>query len=221
MDYEKMIRSKKSFLESRSFFEKLCDARTLLNRRLWMQQKPLLESVSESDFSNIKKILDDLQKQKIIGDWIIGGGTALTYYTSAIPTIDIDVFSYYTSATIFRPFGDLYDYLIEKYDAKPKGEMIEVKGLYLQFLPADSTNPVDEEAVKHPVVIHGGLKIFSLEYLICSMIYLGSPKYKERISRLKKEKKYDETTLVSLLKKFGIEKEWSKIEGGQNVKLGL
>lgn len=211
MDYDAMIKLKKKFLEGRTFFEKLCDSRTLLNRKRWLNDQPLLESVDEKDLDKVKKILDDLQDKNIIGDWVIGGGTALIYYTDAIPTIDIDVFSYYTSASIFAPLGDLYEYMKDKYSAEVDGEAIKVNGLYLQFLPADSTNPVDEEAVKHPLIIKNGLKIFKLEYLICSMLYLKSQKYMRRLPIVKDEQKYDEQALRKLLKKFNLEKEWEKI----------
>jgi|GEM_PF-2246990 len=211
MRFETIAESKKRFLESRTFFERLSDSRQLLNRKLWYQDKPLLENVSEGDFDKIKKVLDDLQSQGIIKDWIIGGGTALMYYTDAVPTIDIDIFSYYTSASFMRPFGDLYEYLSTKYGAVPQDEMIKVGNLYLQFLPTDSTNPVDEEAVKHPNIIKHGLRIFQLEYLICSMLYLGLPKYVKRLETIKAENKYDFETLKELLKKFRLEKKWDKI----------
>jgi len=203
--------NKSEFFSKRNFFEKLCDARTLLNRRNYLQDKPLIENVSVSDFSKIKDIMDDLQDNGFIEDWIIGGGTAVMYYADAIPSIDVDIFAHYTSTSFLAPLSEVYEYLIDKYKAKIDSDMIKIGGLYLQFLPADSSNPVDTEATKHPNIVKGGLRLFEFEYLICSMLYVGSKKYIPRLSLIKMECRHDEKKLNKLLKKFGLEKEWEDV----------
>lgn len=204
-------KNKADFIEQRTFFEKLCDARTLLNRKNYLQDKPLLEETTVHDFSKIKVIMDDLQDNGFIEDWTIGGGTAVMYYANAIPSIDVDIFAHYTSTSFLAPLSEVYEYLIDKYKAKVEKEMIKIGSLYLQFLPADSNNPVDTEATKHPNIIKGGLRLFEFEYLICSMLYVGSKKYIPRLSLIKSEELYDEKKLIRLLKKFGLEKEWEDV----------
>lgn len=202
---------KDQFFRERPFFEKLCDGRELLNRQRYFRDLPVYESVDPEDFAKAGKVLEELQENGIIGNWIIGGGTALTYYTTSIPTIDVDVFAYYTAGSMFEPFGQLYPYLIENYGAKVDHEMIKVGKVYFQFLPLDTDNPVDAEAVKHPNVVKGGIRIFKLEYIICSMLYLKAPKYDPRLVLLKSEKQYDEKELRKLLKKFDLEEEWDDV----------
>lgn len=205
------LRDKNFFFRSRKYHEKLADARRILNRRQYAQKKTLFEKVEPEDFEQVKIILDDLQSKGIIGEWAIGGGAAVTYYTLAIPSIDIDVFSTYAGSSLLMPFGDLYPYLIKTYGAVAEGDMLRIKGLYLQFLPAESSNPVDAEAVKDPRILEDGMRIFKLEYLICSMLYLRSPKYQARLLHLKVEHQYDEQELRKLLQKFGLEERWDRI----------
>jgi hypothetical protein len=205
------LKKKAQFFKERAFYTKLCDARTLVNRHRYFHNETLLEKVEPEDFEKVKEILDDLQGQGIIGDWIIGGGAAVTYYTLAIPSIDIDIFSTYQASSMFEPYGKLYSYLAKKYGARVEAEMIVIDGLYLQFLPSDSSSPVDVEAQQHPLITEDGLRLFELEYLICSMLYLGTPKYKIRLQHLKAEAQYDEEKLRRLLLKFGLDTKWRVI----------
>ncbi len=200
--------AKEEFFRQRTLAEKLCDARTLLNRRRQFRNEPLLATVGEPDLERVKVILDDLEEGGFISDWIIGGGTAVMYYSEVIPTIDIDVFARYGLTSPLAPLTRVYEHLIASYNAKAEGEMIRVGGIYLQFLPADSGNPVDAEAVKHPNIVSGGLRLFGLEYLICSMLQIGSRKYLPRLALIKTENRFDREKLDGLLKKFGLENKW-------------
>lgn len=202
---------KAEFFRQRNFFEKLCDARTLLNRKNYASDSPLLENAAVSDFAKIKDILDDLQDNGIVADWIIGGGTAVMFYSEVIPTIDVDVFARYSAPSILAPLQDVYAYLTGKYDATAVGGMLRIGGLYLQFLPADSGNPVDAAAVRHPHIVKGGLRLFELEYLICSMLHVGARKYLPRLALIKTENRYDGKKLAGLLRQFGLELAWQRI----------
>ena len=204
---------KEEFFRNRSLSEKLCDARTLLNRRQDFRGLQLYEKLDASDFEDMKVILDDLRDQGLISEWVIGGGTAVMYYTDAIPSVDVDVFAYYPHTSALAPLSRVYECLITAYGAKIKEEMINVGGIYFQFLPSDSKNPVDAEAARHPNTVKGGLKIFGFEYLICSMLYVGSRKYISRLMTIKAEQSYDDKKLSELLKKFRLEKQWEAIPG--------
>lgn len=203
--------SKSDFFKRRSLAEKLCDARTLLNRKRYFRSEPLLENVLESDFERVREILNDLQDKGLISEWIIGGGTAVMYYSDVVPTIDIDVFARYAAPSFLAPLSEVYEYLIGTYHAKIEAELIRIGSLYLQFLPADSTNPVDAEATRYPCMIRDGVRLFELEYLVCSMLYVGSKKYLPRLALIKSESRYDAAKLAGLMKKFGLEEKWESI----------
>lgn len=203
--------SKKRFFNQRSLGKKLCDARILLNRKRFFRNEPLLEKVIESDFIMVPEILNDLEENGLLSGWIVGGETAVMYYSDVVPTVDIDVFARYAAPSFLAPLSKVYEYLFAKYHAKIEAEMIRIGGIYLQFLPVDSNNPVDAEAARHPNSIPSGLRLFQLEYLICSMLYVGSKKYLPRLAFIKAENMYDAVKLSGLLLKFGLGERWEKI----------
>jgi len=203
--------SKEEFFKQRSLAEKLCDARTILNRKRFLRNESVLENVVESDLLRFKAIMDDLEESSLVSDWIIGGGTAVMYYSEVVPTIDIDVFARYAAKSFLAPLSEVYAHLVEKHNTRFEAEMVRIGSLYLQFLPADSGNPADAEAVRHPKIIQDGLRLFELEYLICSMLHVGSRKYLSRLTLIKSESRYDEAKLIGLLKTFGLEQKWESL----------
>ncbi|HPH03785.1 MAG TPA: hypothetical protein PK297_12600, partial [Spirochaetota bacterium] len=82
---------KYDFFKSRSFAEKMCDSRVLVNRKLLFEKQPLLDQVEQTDCARLVTILADLEQRGLLADWAIGGATALSNYTIAIPTVGIDI----------------------------------------------------------------------------------------------------------------------------------
>ena len=137
------------------------------------------------------RVLDEMVKDEVITDYVIGGATALLYYT--IPhfvTEDIDVFVY----------------------SKSQGEYIILEGFPVQFLvPYDQ---ISREAFANAVPLtmwDVRFKVFSLEYNMAIMIQLGDEKYFERLRILRKHKLFDEAMLASLLERFNLAGKWSAL----------
>jgi len=158
-------------------------------------------------------MLDDLEKNNIVEDYVIGGATALLYYSTPHLTDDIDVFIKKKQNGILFSLTDLYEFLKNKYKAKEDGEFLIVKGNPIQFLvPGDK---ITQEAFDNPnnVSIKGKkFKIFSLEYIIAIMLFLGKPKYRERLRIVKEENKYNISSLNFILHKYNLLEKWNKIE---------
>jgi hypothetical protein len=165
---------------------------------------------SESfSMSNIIDILDDLQKNDLIDEYVLGGATALLYYSTPHLTEDIDVFISVQHKGIIINLSPIYSFLKKKYKAKEYKETLLLDDNPVQFLvPMDG---LTEEAFKkyNEIKIRSKkLKIFSLEYLIAIMLHLGKSKYKERLRVVKEENKYDSVVLNKILKKYNLESKW-------------
>jgi len=165
-------------------------------------------------FENIIDLLNDLKKNKLISDYVLGGSVALTYYTQPnIPTNDIDIFiTPKNNSTIFN-ISPIYDYLKNNYGAIEQKEWIEINGIPIQFLSPDIG--LHGEAFKNAQKKKSGgkeFKIFSLEYLIAIMLLLSNKKYKARLEQLIDENNFDIKKLEPILKKYNLLHKWNKLK---------
>jgi hypothetical protein len=148
----------------------------------------------------------------VIEDYVIGGATALMYFS--IPnfvTEDIDVFVYLKAnpASTMIDVSPIYNYLVSRKNARVQGDYVIVDGFPIQFLiPYDD---VSKEAFAHAIRItpeQMSFKIFDLEYSMAIMIQLGKEKYIERLRTLMRYRLFNEKKLESLLEKFNLAAKW-------------
>lgn len=213
--FKKIEESKKQYqneLLNSSFLTKLSSLIRIQEKALFFKQ--IKQKFDESfDFPKIIDIIEDLKDQNLIQDYCLGGATALLYYSTPHLTEDIDIFIELKRKSLIYNLSDIYQYLKDNYQAVEKGEFILIKGFPVQFLLAG--NQVTQEAFDEANYINISgkkFKIFSLEYLIAIMLYLGKSKYKERLRIVKEEQKYDENILNKLLQKYNLINKWNLIQ---------
>ncbi len=156
--------------------------------------------------------LDEMVRDGVIEDYVIGGATALMYFS--VPnfvTEDIDVFVYLKGkpATAIIDVSPIYSYLTSRKNAHVQGDYVIVDGFPIQFLiPYDD---VSKEAFAHAIRItpeQMSFKIFDLEYTMVIMIQLGKEKYVERLRTLLRHRLFNESKLDSLLQHFNLASKW-------------
>jgi hypothetical protein len=161
---------------------------------------------------NVIRTLDDMVRDGVIEDYVIGGATALMYFS--IPnfvTEDIDVFVYLKTrpGSTIIDVSPIYNYLISRKGARVQGDYIFVDGFPIQFLiPYDD---VSREAFAHAIRVtpeQMSFKIFDLEHSMTIMIQLGKEKYAERLRVLIRHRLFDEAKLNFLLEKFSLTSKW-------------
>ncbi len=165
------------------------------------------------------KTLEDLVRAGIIKEYVIGGATALLYFSQPTFTDDIDVFVYLAeSGPRLLNISPIYKYLIEHRGATTKEDHILIEGFPIQFLvPYDD---LSEEAFKKAVMakIEGAqFRVFDLEHLMAIMIQLGKAKYIERLRILVENKSFDSKKLHRILTRFKLLGKWDKIKAGWKV----
>lgn len=210
--YFKIEESKKAYqqdLLNSSFEEKINALNRIKEKKTFMQGQ-----LSES-FMMLKVIeaLDALIKENLIEDWVMGGATALLYYSTPHLTEDINIFISIKSKSSIVNLAPIYEYLKWHYAAKEDREYILLAHTPIQLLmPEDK---LTDEAVKNTQVVSLSgqkFKIMKLEYLIAIMLNLGKSKYRERLRIVKEESKYDKKVLEKLLIKYNLLDKWNKFE---------
>ncbi|HLG19091.1 MAG TPA: hypothetical protein VI895_04650 [Bdellovibrionota bacterium] len=162
----------------------------------------------------VLKVLTKMVKDGVIQDYVIGGASALLYFSKPTFTEDIDVFVYTTaSPSTLIDLSPIYNYLVKQKKALVQGEHILVEGYPVQFLiPYDD---LSREAFEKAITVslhHSRFKLFDLEYLMAIMIQLGKPKYLERLRILLEDKTFNEKKLLSILSRFRLSRKWDKMK---------
>ena len=162
------------------------------------------------------QVINNLQKEKIIEGYAMGGATALLFYAEPALTFDVDIFVFLPdnkNTTTLLDLSPLYSSLKSKgYDAEKEHVMIE--GIPVQFIPV--YNPLIEDAVKQASIKeYEGIKIkvLSIEYLLAIMIDTNRPKDRERIGKLLDEVSFDQKALELILDRHSLRKKWEQQVG--------
>ena len=157
------------------------------------------------------KVIKELEKDKIISAYAIGGGIAATYYLEPLLTFDLDIF--------FIPVQERLDILTPIYEClrekgfRPRQEQVLIGGIPVQFIPA--YNALIEEAVRQAKTAayqHLKVRILGIEHLIAIGLQTFRPKDRERIVRFLDEAKVDHRRLHDILKDHGLLDKYKKFK---------
>lgn len=159
------------------------------------------------------KVINELKKKRLISDYAIGGGIAAIFYIEPFLTYDLDVFiipSEKEKRENLILLTPIFDYLKNK-GYHWKGEHIMIRGIPVQFIPADK---LEEEAVRNAKEIeYEGVKtkIIKPEYLISLLLRAGRKKDIEKIERFLEQTKIDIKSLKSILHKYGLSDKFKNL----------
>ena len=164
---------------------------------------------------HVIQILDEMVKDDIITDYVIGGATALLYFSEPTFTEDIDVFVHLKQqgSSVIVDMSPLYEHLTTRKGYRHDGDYVLVEGFPVQFIvPYDALSV--EAFSKAAVVSLAGnrVKIFDIEYLIAIMLQLGKRKYRERLRILVEDRPFDDATLIDVLTRFGLLEKWNALK---------
>ena len=213
-DFSKIEKSKLSYQKAllKSSYIKKFEALKRLQEKAFFFDRIKYKLNETFSLPKLIDILNELKEKNIIEEYVIGGASALLYYSTPHLTEDIDVFISIKQSSKVISFSSLYNYLKKNYNAKEEREYVLIDNNPIQFLvPEDK---LTQEAFNHPnkVKIQGKtLQLFSLEYLIAIMLYLNKPKYRERLRIVKEENNYNSKKLSDILKKYKLEEKWEVV----------
>ncbi len=157
------------------------------------------------------KVINELEKDGVIGRYAIGGAIGLLFYVEPATTYDLDIFCYIPKTGMLYSVGPIYENLMAK-GYLPKGEHIVIQGVPVQFLPPTSdlvTEAIEQAADRE----FNGVptRVMQYEHLLAIMAETGRGKDKLRIAQALESKTPDETKLKGILSTYNLLNKWSKI----------
>ena len=152
------------------------------------------------------KIINELKKKGMIGDYAIAGGVAYIYYDEPITTEDIDVFCILGSGIDALP--PVYSYARER-GFKPEKEGIRIGTWRVKFLPTPTE--LEEDAVRMANEVKVGTittRVVKPEYLAALMLKAGRIKDIIRVDSLIEHGRLNKDELYRVIKKYGLHDKW-------------
>ena len=116
------------------------------------------------------QVLNDLERDGVIGRHAIGGAVGAIFYAEPFATFDLDVFVNLPTEALSTTLELLYPVLRER-KSYFENECIAIEGVPVQFLPA--FNPLTEEALNEAGEISFGLtptRVLRAEHLLALMV---------------------------------------------------
>jgi len=156
------------------------------------------------------RILNELEREGVIGRYAIGGAMAATFYVEPVLTFDLDVFVLLPSGESgLLTLGPLYDVLRQR-GYSEEGECILIEGVPVQFLPV--YNPLVEEALAEAQEIFYAstlTRVLRAEHLAAIAVQTGRAKDRDRVRLLREQASLDSRYLDRVLARHGLTTAWS------------
>jgi hypothetical protein len=157
------------------------------------------------------KIINRMKEEGIVRDYAIGGAMALLFYAEAVLTYDLDVFCLLKETrSSLVSLAPIYEWLKAGGYREDKEHMV-IEEIPVQFIPV--YNSLVEEAVSQAearTFKNVPARVVQMEHLVAIMIQTGRSKDKERLERLREEMEIDESKLLPILERHGLETAWRK-----------
>jgi hypothetical protein len=163
-------------------------------------------------FERTVKALNQMLKDGIVADYVIGGAVGALFYTEPFHTDDLNIFVGFSDPQpVILTLDPIFKYL------KAKGFRIEdqhviVEGMPVQILPVYSA--LVAEATKKAVRKKVGsetVRVMRAEHLLAIMASLSRPKDRARIPLVLSQARIDKKFLKEVLSRYGLLEKWKKI----------
>ncbi len=163
------------------------------------------------------KVLNDLEKRKLIAKYAIGGAVAVLFHAEPVLTYDLDIYCFLPEpAGRLVTLSPIYECLRQQGYREDK-EHVLIEGVPVQFIPA--YNDLVVEAVAKAVAVkfkQTPTRVTRSEHLLAIMLQTDRPKDRTRITHLRAEAKIDARRLNGILKRHGLGAKWRKFKAQYN-----
>jgi hypothetical protein len=157
------------------------------------------------------KILNEMKRKKIIGQYAIGGGVAAIRYMESILTYDVDIFFIpSTPDALLLDMTPMITFLKSK-GGKAEKECVILEGTPIQLIAV--YNDLVTEGVKKAVpVTYGSVKsrILRKEHVLALMLQTGRPKDFLRMGQMFQEAPPLKAVWMRLVEKYDLIKLWNR-----------
>ncbi len=156
--------------------------------------------------ADVFKELNALKEERVIGDYALGGATAVLFYAEPTRTYDVDVFVLLASvgASDLVSLSPIYEWARRR-GFSEESEHLFIHGVPVQFLPAHNTLAKDAVATARTLDYEGvSVRVIGPEHLAALAFQAGGGRRRERAWQLIESGSVDKEKLDALLKRHGI-----------------
>ena len=154
-------------------------------------------------------VLNEMQRDGVIGEYAIGGAIAAFYYLEPAATFDVDVFiPLEPKAGELLSLAPIYEYLRARGYSEKK-ETVAIGDWDVQFIPA--YNPLVKEALRAVKAIDlDGIatRILPAEYLMAIALQTGRSKDFARLVQFLEAGVADRARFNEILQRHDLEEKW-------------
>jgi hypothetical protein len=166
--------------------------------------------------TDVAAVLHDMQVKGIIGDYAVGGASAVAFYTEPVATKDLDIFF------LFEPPQDglilslepIYNYCRER-GYTFNEEFISIEGWLVQFVESGH-DPLWKDALANAITFSfdgSDLNVLPPEHLAAMWAGVARPKDILKILHFAENEVLQADKLREVLIRFGLIETWRKIQG--------
>lgn len=172
-------------------------------------RKATLSLRAVTTLSKTLGVLNEMQREGIVGEYAIGGAIAAFYYLEPAATFDVDIFiSLEPKAGELLSLAPIYEYLRTR-GYREKEETVAIENWDVHFIPA--YNPLVKEALSAATAIDlDGIatRILPAEYLMAIALQTGRSKDLARLIQFLEAGVADRARFNEILQRHDLEENW-------------
>lgn len=168
----------------------------------------------EELMKNTLEMINQMQRDGVIGRYAIGGAVGATFYLEPSATLDVHVFVALPTAlgSSLLSLAPVYEYLTKR-GCEAKGEYIVIGDWPVQFLPSSDTLEREALAEAVKVDVEGvATWVMTAEHLVAMALRTGRAKDGGRIVRFFEQDAVDAGKLKRILSRHGLLPKWQRFE---------
>lgn len=154
------------------------------------------------------RVLNELERDGVIGRYAVGGAVAAVFYMEPFLTYDLDVFVILPAGTggplTLAPLNEA----LRTRGYREQGETVLIEGTPVQFLAVP--NALAEEALNEALEKTVGevqTRVFRPEHLMAIMLQTGREKDRLRFAAFEREAPIDQDRLLTILQRHDLERK--------------
>ena len=158
-------------------------------------------------------VLNQMQRDGVIGEYAIGGAIAAFFYLEPGATFDVDVFiPLEAPAAGLISLSPIYEYLRAK-GYREKNETVTIEDWDVQFIPAYNPLAKDAVAAAKTIDLDGiATRILSAEHLMAIALQTGRSKDFARLLQFLESGVADRARFNEILQRHHLEERWRSFQ---------
>jgi predicted nucleotidyltransferase len=159
--------------------------------------------------SKTLRVLNEMQREGVIGEYAIGGAIAAFYYLEPAATFDVDIFiSLEPKTEELLSLEPIYEYLRAR-GYHEKGETVTIEEWDVQFIPA--YNPLVKEALGAAKTVNldgTATRVLPAEHLMAISLQTGRSKDFARLAQFLEASVADQARFDEILRRHDLGQKW-------------